>query len=100
MYDLCVRVPERVNLPSAARQLHLAEVLHEELVPPGRLIDHGHPQGRGLVVHAPPAVDELEAALVHQSAGRVPALVVDLVPPAREEADLYVPALQSQTPST
>ena len=59
-------VSEGVYLPRAPGHLRLTEVFHQELVAARRLIHHRHPQGRCLVMHAPPAVYKLQSALMHQ----------------------------------
>mmetsp|Transcript_3428 Transcript_3428/g.7969 ORF Transcript_3428/g.7969 Transcript_3428/m.7969 type:complete len:313 (-) Transcript_3428:445-1383(-) len=64
------RVPERVDLPPDARG-EPVELLGQEPVPERGLVDHGRVVGGRLVVHAPPAVDEIELPGRHEAAHRV-----------------------------
>mmetsp|Transcript_40665 Transcript_40665/g.97497 ORF Transcript_40665/g.97497 Transcript_40665/m.97497 type:complete len:832 (-) Transcript_40665:177-2672(-) len=82
-------VTKGVDLPGATRNGVLSEVLEQELVPAGGLVHHLHVVGGGLVVHAPPAVDELQPALLHEGAGNVALPVRLLVPPPGEERNLH-----------
>ena len=87
---LSVGVSEGVNLPSATRHLIGAEVLFDELVATGGLVNHGNPERGCLVVHAPGAVDELQAALGDKGARVIPAALGLLLPPTSEEANFHI----------
>ena len=50
---LCVGVAERIDLPSAPRDRAVPEVLLQELVAAGGLVDHLRVERAGLIVHAP-----------------------------------------------
>mmetsp|Transcript_90838 Transcript_90838/g.207941 ORF Transcript_90838/g.207941 Transcript_90838/m.207941 type:complete len:460 (-) Transcript_90838:161-1540(-) len=79
---------KRVDLPSAPGNRVLPEVFEQELVAAGGLVHHLHVVGGGLVVHAPPPVDELQPALLDQRPRDVALPVWLLVPPPREERNL------------
>lgn len=62
-----------------------AKLLHQEAVAQGGLVDHRDVVRRGLVVHAPAAVDKLEAVLRDEHANGRLHLLVLLAPPSLEE---------------
>ena len=90
---LSVRMPEGVDLPRTTRVGRRPKVLNQELVPTRRLVHHVSPQRRRLVVHAPPAVDELELLGGHEVAHKIATVVGRLLPPACEEGNLHVDEL-------
>ena len=85
------RVPERIQLPAHRRHAPvLAELLLQQPVAQRRLVHHPDVVRGGLVVHAPPPVDEGQPAGLDEGARGVPGLVVLLAPPALEEGLLHV----------
>ena len=58
---LGIRMSERINVPSDSRGD--SEFVQQELVSNEHVVDHVFVVGTGLVVHAPPTVDDLQAAL-------------------------------------
>mmetsp|Transcript_24894 Transcript_24894/g.45106 ORF Transcript_24894/g.45106 Transcript_24894/m.45106 type:complete len:213 (+) Transcript_24894:2855-3493(+) len=79
-----------VNLPSTSRYGCFPKVLHQELMSPGCLINHGTIIWRCLVMHAPSAIDEFHLATRNDFSHLVSFPLWLLTPPACKESNLYI----------
>lgn len=82
------RMTEGVELPT--RLGSHAELVHEELVAEGRLVDHVQVVRGSLVMHAPASIGELKLPARDQLFGQRAGLLVLLPPPTLEEGLLDV----------
>ena len=83
-------VAEGVELPSHSGKRRRAKLARDEGVSASGLLEHVRDVGGGLVVHAPPAVDKLQAALGDEGSNLGPSRGSLLTPPAREKGHLRV----------